>query len=318
MFDCVKIPTPFQVGHVNCYASGSTLIDPGPDSDDAFETLESALLSRDQSIDDIERVLITHPHPDHFGLASRLQERGASILASSTAASIIGDFPGRLAYEQSYFEPFFISHGLRADVVSTMVELPEAFLEFAQSVDVDRTIDDGETVHVGDNQLGVEAVEGHAPGELIFTFDTSTGECAIVGDHVLDPITPNPFLQPPPTPEHPRPRVLPAYNASLDRLAERSFTRMLPGHRDEIDRPTHRIEQLRRFHEHRSERTEAEVSEPKTAAQVMRGLFGELPVTEIFSGMSEAIGHLDVLEERGRVTREMSGGTIQYVASSDQ
>lgn len=318
MFDRIEIPTPFQVGPVNCYVADSTVIDPGPDSDDAWATLEEELHAIGTSINEIERVLITHPHPDHFGLASRLRDHGATIVAREMAAGIIEDFPGRLSYEQSYFVPFFIRHGLREDLVSTMVELPEAFLEFAPSTTVDRRVSDGESIDIGQATVQAETVQGHAPGELIFTYETANGEVAIVGDHVLDPITPNPFLQPPPSPDEQRPRVLPAYNDSLDRLADRAFDRLLPGHRDVIDRPTHRIEQLRRFHEHRTDRTEAEVTEPRTAAQVMRGLFGDLPVTEIFSGMSEAIGHLDVLETRGRVKMEESADTVRFVAVDAQ
>ncbi|MFW6153433.1 MAG: hypothetical protein ACOC42_03650, partial [Halobacteriota archaeon] len=139
------------------------------------------------------------------------------------------------------------------------------------------------------------------------------GDHAIVGDHVLDPITPNPFLQAPLEPGGDRPRMLPAYNRSLDRLAERGFASLLPGHDEPIDRPTHRIEQLRRFHEHRSDRTAEVVDEPVTAAQVMRELFGDLPVTEQFAGMSEAMGHLDVLEARGRVERRPDDEWIRFV-----
>ena len=44
----------------------------------------------------------------------------------------------------------------------------------------------------------------------------------------------------------------------------------------------------------------------------MEGLFGDLPATEIFSGMSEAVGHLDVLEARGRVSQREQGGLVVY------
>lgn len=317
MFHRLAVPTPFQVGPVNCYLAGRTLIDPGPDSDDAWHALCAMLDDHGCDPDDIDQILITHPHPDHFGLAGRFADRGTAVMASPVTAEIIADFAGRLAYEQEYFEPFFVRHGLSADVASTVVELPAAYLEFAPSVETDRIVTDGERVDTDDGQIIVEAVAGHAPGETIFTFAEGDGESAIVGDHVLDPITPNPFLQPPPDTDGDRPRVLPAYNDSLDRLADRDFVRLLPGHRDEIDRPTHRIEQLRRFHEYRTDRVADLLDDPMSGAEVMRSLFGDLPVTEQFSGMSEAIGHLDVLEMRDRVER-LDGEPIRYRRVADQ
>lgn len=314
MFERLAIPTPFQIGAVNGYLTGRTLIDPGPDSDDAWDALRDALEARDLAVADLERVLITHPHPDHFGLAGRLREAGAAIVASAEAAAIIADFADRLTYEQEFLEPFLRRHGVAADVAGTVVRLPEAYLEFAPDCPVDRRLDDGERLELADAVLTTESVAGHAPGEVIYTAESPAGPVAVVGDHVLDPITPNPFLQPPPDRGAERPRVLPAYNRSLDRLAERDFHRLYPGHRDRIDRPTHRIEQLRRFHEHRTDSVEDLVAEPRDAAMVMRELFDDLPVTEVYSGMSEAIGHLDVLEQRGAVRREEREDRVQFVA----
>ncbi|MFW6153141.1 MAG: MBL fold metallo-hydrolase, partial [Halobacteriota archaeon] len=212
MFERFAIPTPFQVGPVNCYLADRTLIDPGPDSEDAWEALQEALADRGLTVADIERVLITHPHPDHFGLAGRLREDGAQIVASRESAAIIEGFADRLAFEQSYFVPFLTRHGLQDDVARTIVELPEAFLEFAPDVIVDRRLDDGEAVRVAESVVTAEAVRGHALGELVFTYGDAEGDHAIVGDHVLDPITPNPFLQAPLEPGGDRPRMLPAYN----------------------------------------------------------------------------------------------------------
>ncbi|MFC7193655.1 MBL fold metallo-hydrolase [Halosimplex aquaticum] len=87
------MPTPFQVGPVNAYLADRTLVDPGPDSDEAWSALTDALAERDLAPGDIERLLITHPHPDHFGLASRFRGRGASVVAHPDAAAIMADFP---------------------------------------------------------------------------------------------------------------------------------------------------------------------------------------------------------------------------------
>ena len=86
MFDRISLPTPFQVGPVNAYIAGRTLVDPGPDSEEAWTALLSALEQRSLAPTDIEQVLITHPHMDHFGLASRVVEAsGATAVAHRDA-----------------------------------------------------------------------------------------------------------------------------------------------------------------------------------------------------------------------------------------
>jgi len=312
VFERLSIPTPFQVGDVNAYLAGRTLIDPGPDSEDAWDELRARLSDRDLAPADVERVLITHPHPDHFGLAERMRAAGADVLASPATAAIIGDFEGRLATEQSFFLEFFQRHGMDAATARTVTELPEVFLPYAPDAEVDRELDGGDAVEVAGHQVDAIAAEGHAPGELLFVYDDEGGETAVVGDHVLPDITPNPLLQPPPTENGDRPRVLPAFNRSLDGLADRSFDRMLPGHRAPIEDPTDRIETVRAAHEERTENVADLVDSPTTAVEVMDELFGDLPATELFPGMSEAVGHLDVLEERDRVRPRQSDGTVVY------
>src|SRR5438132_13616340 len=86
----LRIPTPFQVGRVNAYLiedSPLTLIDSGPNSAKALDELEQALASRGHSIEDIELLVITHQHMDHFGLASILARRsGAEVEATDACA----------------------------------------------------------------------------------------------------------------------------------------------------------------------------------------------------------------------------------------
>lgn len=314
MFSRIQLPVPFATGAVNAYVAGRTVVDPGPDSESAWETLTEGLADEGLSPADVERVLITHPHPDHFGLASRLRECGATICASPAAAAIIGDFPGRLEREQEFFRPFLQQCGLDAETTETIVSLPESFLEFAPDVETDRHLDDGETIRVAGTTLTAEAVDGHAEGERLFRFEQE-GTRAIVGDHVLGTITPNPFLRPPRSDATGRPRVLPAFNRSLDRLSEAEYEQFLPGHGGQITDPGARIETVREAHERRTEKVRALLDEPMTPEAVMSELFGGLPATEQFGGISEAVGHLDVLEDRGAVDRWVEDGLRYYELS---
>ncbi|SIR15780.1 Glyoxylase, beta-lactamase superfamily II [Haladaptatus litoreus] len=312
MFTRLSIPTPFQIGPVNAYLSGRTLVDPGPGSEEAWTALLEGLEGNGMGPTDIEQVLVTHPHPDHFGLAKRLREAGARVVASHDTASIIRDFVSRLEYEQSYFADFFDKSGMARTTAETVTNLPEAYLSVSPGVETDLELADGESVTVDGVDLTAESVQGHAPGETIFTFEESGKSKAIVGDHVLADITPNPLLQPPMETGGNRPRVLPAFNRSLSELRERELDYIFPGHREEIGNPTGRIGEILEAHEDRTENVRELVEGPTTAFDVMEGLFDDLPATEYFPGMSEAVGHLDVLEERGDVSRQEQGGVVMY------
>ncbi|WP_256392258.1 MBL fold metallo-hydrolase [Natronoarchaeum rubrum] len=316
MFSRLSIPTPFQVGPVNAYLAGRTIIDPGPDSEESWEALAAGLADHDLEPGDLDRALITHPHPDHFGAARRLREAGVEILAAPATAEIIRAFGDRLDYEQSFFEDFFVAHGMSRSTASTVVELPEAYLPYAPDCEVDATLADGDVLEIADLDVTVEAVEGHAPGELIFTYEAAGRDRAIVGDHVLGDVTPNPLLQPPAEPGGERPRMLPAYNDSLAELRDRGLDEILPGHGERIEAPGERIDEMLAAHEDRTDNVRALVEEPATAMDVMEGLFDDLPATEYFPAMSEAIGHLDVLEARGDVTpTEGDDGLVRYEAT---
>ncbi|WP_458204792.1 MBL fold metallo-hydrolase [Haladaptatus sp. NG-SE-30] len=312
MFTRLSIPTPFQIGPVNAYLAGRTLVDPGPGSEEAWTVLLEELERRELTPNDIEQVLVTHPHPDHFGLAARLQEDGARIVASPETATIIRDFAQRLAYEQDFFADFFDRCGMAQTTAETVTDLPEAYLSVSPGVETDLELEDAESVEVEDTDVTGESVQGHAPGETIFTFEAEGESQAIVGDHVLPDITPNPLLQPPVEAGDRRPRILPAYNRSLERLRDREFDHFLPGHRDEITSPSTRIDEILAAHEERTENVRRIVDGPTTPFDVMTELFDDLPATEYFPAMSEAVGHLDVLEERGEVERHERGGVLVY------
>ena len=311
MFTRVAVPTPFQVGRVNAYLAEGTLVDPGPASEEAWAALHAGLDEAGTRPEDLERVLVTHPHPDHFGLASRLREAGARVVASPTAATVMADFAGHLHREQEFFTEFFQRCGLSAETAETVTNLPEAFLSYAPDVATDRELDAGDTLSVDGTTVTADAVDGHAPGELIFAYHDEGRRSAVVGDNVLGDITPNPLLRMPPDGGE-RPRILLAYNRSLERLREEGYDYFLPGHGDPIEDPTERIDEILAAHEERTERVRSLVDGPTTPADVMHGLFDDLPATEQFSGMSEAVGHLDVLEERGEVTQRESGDLLVY------
>ncbi|WP_336359773.1 MBL fold metallo-hydrolase [Haladaptatus sp. ZSTT2] len=312
MFTRFSIPTPFRVGAVNAYLSGRTVVDPGPDSEEAWAALLDGFDEHGMTPNEVEQVVVTHPHPDHFGLAARLQAEGATVIASPEAARIMADFPGELEHEQTFFADFFERNGMSNATANAVVNLPESFLSYAPSVETDHEVGGGDQIEINGEPLVAHRVTGHAIGELIFEFTEGDERHAIVGDNVLNEITPNPLLQPPEPDEDERPRPLPAFNDSLRALKAEQYDRFLPGHRTTIENPSERIQEMLDAHDARTKKVYGLVDGPTTAVEIMHELFGDLPVTEFFPGMSEAVGHLDVLEARGKVRQHENGGVIVY------
>jgi len=320
----IELPTPFGVGTVNCYATcgdGLALVDPGPDAEDTFEALDAGLADLGYDLADVERVLITHEHMDHFGGARRIQaDAGADVLAHRVAAERIADPDGHFDREQAFFAPFLVSMGVPEEVAEAVTGLPEPYAKFHEPVDADRVLEDGDVVDVGgDRALEVVHVPGHAPGQVCFA---STGDdLAFTADHVLMDITPNPLLTLAPDgkgdvapADAERTRSLPQYMDSLARVLDVDVSRGYGGHRETIEDLHGRVRETIDHHEERKEHV-AELlaaAGPTTAYDVMGELFPNLPTTETFAGMSEVIGHLDLLEDEARVEIDEEDGEVRY------
>lgn len=316
----LKIPTPFHVGPVNCYVftgDGLTLLDPGPATAEAYEALSDGLDELGFSIADVDRVLITHPHMDHFGLASRIiAESDAHTVAHQDATDRLSDPIEHFKREQRVFGPFLRTMGVPEQVVATAITLPEAYTDYQDALSVDRELSDGDTVNAG-RELTAIHTPGHAPGSVCFL--TQTEDVAFTGDHVLAHITPNPLLTIQPGTEGERTRSLPTYLDSLERLHQTKAGVGEGGHGERILDLDSRIQAIIDHHQDRKERIAEMIAKrgPLSAYEIMREMFPDLPATEVFSGMSEVIGHLDLLEDDDRVHITELDGVRQYSLHKD-
>src|SRR3954467_10824527 len=88
----LSIPTPFAVGRVNCWLIEDeplTLVDCGPNSGLALDELETGLRERGHTIEDLERIMLTHQHFDHVGLLGVLARRsGAEVVTLDVLAPV--------------------------------------------------------------------------------------------------------------------------------------------------------------------------------------------------------------------------------------
>lgn len=317
----LEIPTPFHVGRVNCYVfarDGLALLDPGPATEDAREALDAGLADLGFDRADVDRVLVTHPHMDHFGLANEIVESaGAEAVAHRDAARRLADPIDHFHREQAFFRPFLESMGVPEPTLVSAVTLPEAYTSYQEALAVDRELADGDAVDAGGVELTALHTPGHAPGSVCFLPEGVPADAepvAFTGDHVLGHITPNPLLTLAPGTDDERTRSLPDYLDALAKLRDTDAEVGHGGHGDVIDDLDGRITETIDHHHDREERI-ADILRghgPMTAHDVMQELFPDLPATEVFPGMSEVVGHLDLLEDETRVEIDEAGGEWLY------
>jgi len=311
----LPLPTPFQIGAVNAYLLDGpplTLIDCGPHTQEALDALCAHFDRLGYRLKDLKQLLITHPHMDHFGLAGAVRtQSGCRVVAHPGAVDKIADFKGHYAREQGFFFKFLVSMGMPEQNARLLTELPQSFSVLAPPAHVEKTLSEGMRLQVGD--LGLEVLEtpGHSPASLCF-YDPEQ-RALFAGDHLIDGITPNPLLEMPPHPGAKRPRSLIQYLDSLEKVAPLALEVVFSGHRNLITDPQRVIDTSFEHQRKRSENVLKFLTQaPLTAYQLMEKLFPNLPATEQFLGMSEAVGHLEWLQAQGKVGLRSEQGVVYF------
>ena len=307
--ELIALPTPFQVGDVNTWllrGDPLTLVDAGPRMESTEARLDAALADLGVRVEDLELIVLTHQHVDHVGLAGRLARRsGASVAATAELAAFLGDAEAALEADDRYAQALMRRHGVTEETIETLVAITRAFRVYAGGVTVDRVLEDGGTLRAGGRDWRVHVRPGHSPTDTVLAADG----VLLAGDHLLPRISSNPIAHlpvgadPDATAASPdRPRPLLDYVASLRATAAADAgERILPGHGEPFRGAAKLIGTRIAMTERRAEKILAALTHERTAADLGRDLWRHVPVTQAYLVLSEALGHLDLLEQQGRV-----------------
>lgn len=314
------ITTPFDIGRVNCYIidmDGLTLLDPGPATEEAYSDLTTGLKNHGFTVADVDRVLITHPHSDHFGLVSRVvTESDARTVAHRDAVRCLVDPSDHFERKLPFLRSLLRVMGAPEQDVRRAISHPDSYTDYQEALEVDRELVDGDRIDVG---VDLQAVHtpGHSPGSVCYL--SATDPVAFTGDHVIRHISPNPLLTLAPGTNDERTRSLPSYLESLHRILEFDVHVGYPGHGEIIPDLYCRVDEILAHHQRRKERIANILEErgPTTAYDITQKMFPDLPATQLFPGMSEVIGHLDLLEDETRVHITEEVGVYQYTLCED-
>lgn len=311
----ITMPTPFAVGDVHAYlllGEALTLVDTGLRHPPGQQALSAALATIGVAVTDLQQIVLSHSHLDHFGLARRLQdESGAEVLAHPIACPKLADLKGFVAQSLAWTEELLPRTGLPDDQHAWVRVFYGAIPQMAEDVRVGRCLEDGDRLAAGGSEWQVLFCPGHS-GDLICLYRAADG-VLLGSDHLLAHISSNALLEPPHSRQSPPRQALIEYWHSLERIDALPITRVLPGHGEIIADHRSLLAERRRQRDRRLARILAlTAAQPLTAWEIAQGLFPNLGRLDIFLALSEVIGHLDMLQADGRVTEEQEGERLRY------
>lgn len=311
----LSIPTPFYVGDVNVYLIKEeplTLIDVGPKTKQAADALRQKLKQNGVNFSDIERIVLTHAHEDHCGLAKQVRDeaRAAEILVHNWET---GHLFGRLAREEH--RNLMKRAGVPTEVFQ---EMQKIYHDISLLTDA---LSDGEFSELKDEMelefkggtLKVLHTPGHTPGSCSFLREAN--RTLIAGDCVLKRITPNPIISPDPIDKEKRFKSLAEYLVSLARLRSFALTLVYGGHGEPIDDFEEIFNRYVRVIEERQKNVIGLVEQNGvTAFDVAQKLFPSAIDRDVhrFLAISEAVAHLDYAETEGKIAVEFKDGVEFY------
>lgn len=314
----LPVQTPFPIGRVNCYfvkAPVPTLIDVPPYGSSFLAELQTGLKDLGYAFRDVGRIIVTHPHLDHFGSAAEIAgQSGAEVWVSREGAGWLEHYEAELVEEERFSRDFLTSAAVPAAWIErTLSGFFRPARALAQSVRPSRYLIEGDEVSFGSALFKFVAVPGHTPWCMMIWNERD--RIAFTGDFLLKEVSSNALCQGP----HAAPegyKSLKTYLASLRKVREMGLNLALPGHGDVIEEPSERIEELLSFIGERKALIRGILSKgARTPFQIMNQLFPELPDSELFLAISEVMGHLEVLEEEGLVKcRRKQDSTFSFDA----
>ncbi|MFO8101934.1 MAG: MBL fold metallo-hydrolase [Dehalococcoidia bacterium] len=304
---------------INAYlvegTDGWVLIDTGWYDEESFDAFTAHLENIGVGPEEINLIICTHIHPDHFGLAGRLKESCQAELAVSEVAREMLNSIGTMG--SSMFEDmneWILANGAPDDYLTAFNEASSEALSLLVPAVPERGLKDGEVISTGIFDLEVVWTPGHCPGHICLY--ESSKRILFSGDHILPVTTPNISIHMEGIGD-----PLGDYLASIRRIQHLDMDLGLPAHEDIYTDLAGRVDELLAHHEVRKgEIIEALDSGPKTAFEIsarITWMEGEMPWEEMLPidkriAVSEALAHLESLREEQRISKYQEGELYYY------
>lgn len=304
----LRLPLPMALDHVNVYAlddgDGWTLIDTGIGTRRGREAMEAAMAGP-LSGKPVRRVLVTHHHPDHIGLAGWFMDQGAELWTTRTSylmarmlALDVQDKPGSEALA------FYRAAGAAKEIIEQRAkERPFNFADVIAPLPLGfQRVKDGDRLRIGGRDWRVRIGHGHAPEHA--TLWSENDNLVLGGDQLLPSISPNLGVYPTEPEADPVAEWLESCRA-FQPLAREDHL-VLPGHKlPFIGLPT-RLDQMIENHVAALDRLHAFLETPAAAAECFLPIFKRnIGPSEYGLALVEAVAHCLHLFHAGQASRSM-------------
>jgi len=302
----LRLPLPMALDHVNIYAIDEgdhwSIVDAGVYSKKMVGMWES-ILAGPLKGKPVGRVILTHHHPDHVGMAGWFVERGAELVTTRTAylmsRMLILDVEGE-ATEQA--KAFWRAAGMAPDIYAQRcADRPFNFADISYPLPIGYSrLQQGDRFRAGGRDWDVHIGNGHAPEHL--TLWSQSDNLVIAGDQILPSISPNIGVHPAEPDADPVGEWLEACER-LSNLA-RADHLVLGGHKLPFSGLPVRMRQLIDNHHGGLRRLLKHLETPQTAVECFAPLFKRKISGGVYGlAMVEAYAHLNHLHQTGEVTR---------------
>jgi glyoxylase-like metal-dependent hydrolase (beta-lactamase superfamily II) len=317
----IILPLPGEKpGPVNAYLfTGKivTLIDTGTLK--AIPVLDRALKELGMAFSDINQIIITHGHIDHYGAARAIVKRSggnATVMAHEEDLPLIEH---GLEVPRQHLIKFYRLMGVPWRFQVSLFFLHAIFKSLAENCPVNRFLSEGEKITIGDYEATIIATPGHTRGSISLYLEKEG--ILFPGDHILGHITPNALVMLETDFVLPRRISQIEYYHSLDKVEKISPRTVYPAHGEPIDDVGKTIAMFReQFLQRQNSILSILHTGEQTVYQIGRKLFPEirgkrLPL-EIFLAVSEVYTHLQVLEKEGALVSSFNNGAMYYMLPS--
>lgn len=300
-----RLPLPMALDHVNVFAlddgDGWTLIDSGLNSRRA-RAIWNNLLTGPLAGKPVRRLIVTHHHPDHVGLAGWFQDMGAELCMTRTAwlyARMLTLDEQPRATPQAM--AFYRAAGLPQDMQAQRAqERPFNFCDVVHPMPPGLTaLAEGQVLRIGGRDWTIRLGSGHAPDHATFW----SGDLILGGDQLLPGISANIGVYPTEPEADPLKDWLESCRRFQPLARETQF--VLPGHKLPFFGLPLRLRQMIENHEGALDRLRDHLARPRPAHDCFAPLFKrEIGPAEYGLALAETIAHLNHLLRRGDVTRQ--------------
>jgi glyoxylase-like metal-dependent hydrolase (beta-lactamase superfamily II) len=295
------------LGDVNAYLlagrDGATLVDCGmhlPDDeagDHGWAHLVDALSACDHRPSDIARLVVTHAHIDHFGLAGRLKEEaGCEILMHANALEELEVFehPDVIAAQ---LRDTYKDHGIKGEELEELTRFEDWRRYVHSNVRADTWLSGEESLEIGSRSWRVVHTPGHS-GSHVCLFDEERS-LLLSGDHLLANITPHIDFR------RGQGDPLGDFLESLERVEKLAPDIVLPGHGRPFSDGAERARATVRHHERRLGAILQVVRRRACSAhEITQEIFGATLLNfEKRLALGEALAHIHYLRLRGEIER---------------